>query len=126
MRHVQFASFPVFFDQIFQLLKPHNTRPGTGPGKQVPFTDILEEIGRDTLAQQNLHRVRGPRRPDKSTRYAIQTRSDVDIVDDGYRWRKYGQKPVKNSAHPRYHSRLQLLIYCEVTGRICDHLSSTI
>ncbi|XP_021690211.1 probable WRKY transcription factor 75 isoform X2 [Hevea brasiliensis] len=29
-------------------------------------------------------------------RYAFQTRSQIDILDDGYRWRKYGQKTVKN------------------------------
>ncbi|EEF51756.1 probable WRKY transcription factor 75 [Ricinus communis] len=34
-------------------------------------------------------------------RYAFQTRSQVDILDDGYRWRKYGQKTVKNSKFPR-------------------------
>ncbi|KAL2336081.1 hypothetical protein Fmac_010527 [Flemingia macrophylla] len=34
-------------------------------------------------------------------RFAFQTRSADDILDDGYRWRKYGQKTVKNSIHPR-------------------------
>ena len=27
---------------------------------------------------------------------------DVDVIDDGYKWRKYGQKAVKNSPYPRY------------------------
>jgi len=27
--------------------------------------------------------------------------SESDVVDDGYRWRKYGQKVVKGSPHPR-------------------------
>ncbi|KAJ7521925.1 hypothetical protein O6H91_19G075100 [Diphasiastrum complanatum] len=44
------------------------------------------------------NRQRGPR-------YAFHTRSDVDIMDDGYRWRKYGQKAVKNSPHPRSYYR---------------------
>jgi hypothetical protein len=35
-------------------------------------------------------------------RFAFQTRSENDILDDGYRWRKYGQKAVKNSAYPRF------------------------
>lgn len=35
-------------------------------------------------------------------RFAFQTRSANDILDDGYRWRKYGQKAVKNSAYPRF------------------------
>ncbi|KAF2313385.1 hypothetical protein GH714_010703 [Hevea brasiliensis] len=32
-------------------------------------------------------------------RIAFHTRSVDDILDDGYRWRKYGQKAVKNSVH---------------------------
>lgn len=35
-------------------------------------------------------------------RVAFHTRSIEDVLDDGYRWRKYGQKAVKNSNHPRY------------------------
>ncbi|KAK4776216.1 hypothetical protein SAY87_024177 [Trapa incisa] len=31
----------------------------------------------------------------------LQTRSEVDLLDDGYRWRKYGQKLVKGNPHPR-------------------------
>ncbi|GFP91474.1 probable WRKY transcription factor 24 [Phtheirospermum japonicum] len=38
-------------------------------------------------------------------RFAFQTRSDEDILDDGYRWRKYGQKSVKNSKFPRSYYR---------------------
>ncbi|XP_062206771.1 probable WRKY transcription factor 56 [Phragmites australis] len=38
-------------------------------------------------------------------RFAFQTRSVNDILDDGYRWRKYGQKAVKNSANPRSYYR---------------------
>ncbi|MQL98096.1 hypothetical protein Taro_030810 [Colocasia esculenta] len=38
-------------------------------------------------------------------RFAFQTRSPDDVLDDGYRWRKYGQKTVKNSAHPRSYYR---------------------
>ncbi|KAI5651083.1 hypothetical protein M9H77_37088 [Catharanthus roseus] len=38
-------------------------------------------------------------------RIAFETRSDVDILDDGYRWRKYGQKAVKNNKFPRSYYR---------------------
>ncbi|GJN13089.1 hypothetical protein PR202_ga31423 [Eleusine coracana subsp. coracana] len=37
---------------------------------------------------------------ERRPRYAFQTRSQVDILDDGYRWRKYGQKAVKNNKFP--------------------------
>ena len=39
---------------------------------------------------------------ERRPRYAFQTRSQVDILDDGYRWRKYGQKAVKNNKFPRF------------------------
>ncbi|WOL12851.1 putative WRKY transcription factor 75 [Canna indica] len=41
----------------------------------------------------------------RKPRVAFQTRSQVDILDDGYRWRKYGQKPVKNNKFPRSYYR---------------------
>ncbi|CAN4079084.1 unnamed protein product [Withania somnifera] len=41
----------------------------------------------------------------KKPRFAFQTRSQVDILDDGYRWRKYGQKAVKNNNYPRSYYR---------------------
>uniref|UniRef100_A0A0D9WIW7 WRKY domain-containing protein n=1 Tax=Leersia perrieri TaxID=77586 RepID=A0A0D9WIW7_9ORYZ len=41
----------------------------------------------------------------RTPRYAFHTRSENDILDDGYRWRKYGQKAVKNSDFPRSYYR---------------------
>lgn len=32
----------------------------------------------------------------------VQTRSEVDLLDDGFKWRKYGQKVVKGNTNPRY------------------------
>ncbi|CAN6249018.1 unnamed protein product [Urochloa humidicola] len=37
----------------------------------------------------------------REPRVVIQTTSEVDILDDGYRWRKYGQKVVKGNPNPR-------------------------
>uniref|UniRef100_A0ACD6AJM9 Uncharacterized protein n=1 Tax=Avena sativa TaxID=4498 RepID=A0ACD6AJM9_AVESA len=37
----------------------------------------------------------------REARVVVQTTSDVDILDDGYRWRKYGQKVVKGNPNPR-------------------------
>ncbi|PWA60497.1 WRKY domain-containing protein [Artemisia annua] len=31
----------------------------------------------------------------------VQTRSEVDLLDDGFKWRKYGQKVVKGNTNPR-------------------------
>ncbi|EEF29027.1 probable WRKY transcription factor 51 [Ricinus communis] len=34
-------------------------------------------------------------------RVAFRTKSELEIMDDGFKWRKYGKKSVKNSPHPR-------------------------
>ena len=36
------------------------------------------------------------------SRIVVQTTSEVDLLDDGYRWRKYGQKVVKGNHYPRW------------------------
>ncbi|KAL7087211.1 hypothetical protein ACP275_13G053600 [Erythranthe tilingii] len=42
---------------------------------------------------------------ERQVRFAFMTKSEVDNLEDGYRWRKYGQKAVKNSPFPRSYYR---------------------
>ncbi|XP_057763806.1 WRKY transcription factor 28-like isoform X2 [Salvia miltiorrhiza] len=49
----------------------------------------------------------------RQARFAFMTKSEVDNLEDGYRWRKYGQKAVKNSPFPRCTSQK-----CNVKKRI--------
>ncbi|WCJ38845.1 WRKY DNA-binding protein 2 [Euphorbia peplus] len=37
----------------------------------------------------------------REPRVVVQIESEIDILDDGYRWRKYGQKVVKGNPNPR-------------------------
>ncbi|XP_010460763.1 PREDICTED: probable WRKY transcription factor 71 [Camelina sativa] len=41
----------------------------------------------------------------REARVAFMTKSEIDHLEDGYRWRKYGQKAVKNSPYPRSYYR---------------------
>ncbi|XP_039032085.1 probable WRKY transcription factor 57 [Hibiscus syriacus] len=41
----------------------------------------------------------------RQPRFAFKTKSEFDHLEDGYRWRKYGQKTVKNSPFPRNYYR---------------------
>ncbi|XP_022752017.1 probable WRKY transcription factor 51 [Durio zibethinus] len=34
-------------------------------------------------------------------RVVFRTKSEMEVMDDGYKWRKYGKKSVKNSPNPR-------------------------
>lgn len=38
----------------------------------------------------------------KQPRIVVETISEVDVIEDGYRWRKYGQKLVKGNPNPRF------------------------
>lgn len=61
-------------------------------------------MSRDDEDQVGGDKKKGPsleKKKMRKPRYAFQTRSQVDILDDGYRWRKYGQKAVKNNKFPR-------------------------
>ncbi|KAL4376711.1 hypothetical protein GQ457_02G021200 [Hibiscus cannabinus] len=75
-----------------------NTRQASNNGKFVgsESDDQLKPSAEDDKNKEK--KVRKPR-------YAFQTRSRVDILDDGYRWRKYGQKAVKNNKFPRGYYR---------------------
>ncbi|KAE9601291.1 putative transcription factor WRKY family [Lupinus albus] len=38
---------------------------------------------------------------EKSSRIAFRTKSELEIMDDGFKWRKYGKKSVKNNPNLR-------------------------
>ncbi|XP_071694327.1 WRKY transcription factor SUSIBA2-like [Rutidosis leptorrhynchoides] len=40
-------------------------------------------------------------KPIREPRLVVQTISDIDVLDDGYHWRKYGQKIVRCNPNPR-------------------------
>lgn len=62
------------------------------------------EDGTDTSKKVSKPRKKGEKRP-REPRFAFMTKSEVDHLEDGYRWRKYGQKAVKNSPYPRSYYR---------------------
>ncbi|VVB17132.1 unnamed protein product [Arabis nemorensis] len=50
-------------------------------------------------------------------RVAFKTRSEIEVLDDGFKWRKYGKKMVKNSPNPRNYYKCSL-DGCPVKKRI--------
>lgn len=64
-------------------------------------------------------------KPIREPRVVVQTLSEVDILDDGYRWRKYGQKVVRGNPNPRYASLLRIWVTVSDTPSyffICFHV----
>eukprot|EP00249_Psilotum_nudum_P018310 c26741_g1_i1 orf=391-1431(+) len=90
------------------LLDPES--PGADSIKtQIETNSVPVSNGCDIISEEELFRQdRGKQKRQKKVeepRYAFKTRSDTDILDDGYKWRKYGQKAVKNNSHPRSYYR---------------------
>ncbi|PSS30471.1 WRKY transcription factor 51 [Actinidia chinensis var. chinensis] len=57
-----------------------------------------------TSSNSNIKRKNGVnrRKPDHAgVRVAFRTKSELEVMDDGFKWRKYGKKMVKNSPNPR-------------------------
>ncbi|KAL8152291.1 hypothetical protein V2J09_010051 [Rumex salicifolius] len=47
---------------------------------------------------------------ESKVRVAFKTESEIESLDDGFKWRKYGKKMVKNSPNPRNYYR------CSING----------
>nr|QFI57397.1 WRKY2 [Glycyrrhiza glabra] len=81
--------------------------PGSSESEEVGDVDNREEgdDGEPNPKRRNTDVVVTEVPPSQKTvtepKIIVQTRSEVDLLDDGYRWRKYGQKVVKGNPHPR-------------------------
>ncbi|XVF17113.1 hypothetical protein REPUB_Repub10bG0090700 [Reevesia pubescens] len=62
---------------------------------------VDDHLGVSAMKMKSIKARRKVREP----RFCFKTMSDVDVLDDGYKWRKYGQKVVKNTQHPRSYYR---------------------
>ncbi|CAN1189358.1 Probable WRKY transcription factor 20 [Linum perenne] len=69
--------------------------------------EIAEGVGEDPLFSKRRRMDTGSFdvtsviKPIREPRVVVQTVSEVDILDDGYKWRKYGQKVVRGNPNPR-------------------------
>ncbi|CDP13366.1 unnamed protein product [Coffea canephora] len=90
--------------------KANNGVLGLMSSVEAPTSGVISNLSRSSssFVGTETEVKSGKKKADKKIRkprYAFQTRSQVDILDDGYRWRKYGQKAVKNNKFPRSYYR---------------------
>ncbi|KAI6699696.1 hypothetical protein NL676_014020 [Syzygium grande] len=55
----------------------------------------------DERRNSDIRCKRGKKKLDTAIRVAFRTKSELEVMDDGFKWRKYGKKSVKNSPNPR-------------------------
>lgn len=74
--------------------------------KAAPAAELPEDqLDSDKINRKETKPKKKNGKRQREPRFAFMTKSEVDHLDDGYRWRKYGQKAVKNSPFPRSYYR---------------------
>ncbi|KAL0407478.1 UNVERIFIED_CONTAM: WRKY transcription factor 71 [Sesamum latifolium] len=68
-------------------------------------SQVLKETAEDGEDTSKGKAKKKGEKKERQPRFAFMTKSEVDHLEDGYRWRKYGQKAVKNSPYPRSYYR---------------------
>lgn len=98
------------------------TEPAAAPMQLIPLTTNDGEVSQsqnshDDIDDEDSPKTKKQRREAchgddnlvkktySDARYVVQTISEVDIINDYYRWRKYGQKLVKGNPNPRSYYR---------------------
>nr|WCL15202.1 WRKY818 [Atractylodes chinensis] len=51
------------------------------------------------------------------TKICFRIRTELEVLDDGYRWRKYGKKKVKSTPYPRNYFKCST-VGCHVKKRV--------
>ncbi|KAB2037084.1 hypothetical protein ES319_D03G049200v1 [Gossypium barbadense] len=59
----------------------------------------------------------GKNKSELGVRVAFRMKSEMEVTDDGYKWRKYGKKSIKNSPNPRNYYKCSS-VGCNVKKRI--------
>ncbi|KAG5031707.1 hypothetical protein JHK85_015689 [Glycine max] len=88
----------------------------TESSEKATSSDASHGFG-DATSNTNMHMqcqnsgIKG-KNAEVSQRITFRTRSQLEVMDDGYKWRKYGKKTVKSSPNPRN--------YYKCSGEGCD------
>nr|AGZ87836.1 WRKY33-1_1 [Reaumuria trigyna] len=107
------------YDNVLQMVEHYSTPNITPETSSVSLDDddfdqssaMSNPAGKDEDMEPESKRWKGETETEANSAYGsravreprvvVQTTSEIDIFDDGYRWRKYGQKVVKGNPNPR-------------------------
>ncbi|KAJ8513117.1 hypothetical protein OPV22_003551 [Ensete ventricosum] len=98
-------NLPATMEEEGQMNLQHEPGSGNAAAAAEVASSLNEEPpGRRAAEKANTSAKRGQKRT-RQPRFAFMTKSENEQLEDGYRWRKYGQKAVKNSPFPRSYYR---------------------
>ncbi|KAK8652751.1 hypothetical protein V6N13_126776 [Hibiscus sabdariffa] len=64
-------------------------------------TEYSGATSKNTSNMQKIQKWSGEKKSELGLRVAFRMKSETEVIDDGYKWRKYGKKSIKNSPNPR-------------------------
>ncbi|CAO1945205.1 unnamed protein product [Urochloa humidicola] len=98
-----FECLSVSDEGILSVVVPGGGTFGTPP--PAPRMAVVEQVVPDASAYAHARGAAAVAGEGSTTRIAFRVRSEEEVLDDGYKWRKYGKKSVKNSPNPRNYYR---------------------
>ncbi|KAF7130626.1 hypothetical protein RHSIM_Rhsim10G0148800 [Rhododendron simsii] len=94
-----FDALPGFEFSDFLLLD-EGSEEGFSPENMASSDNVIDG-SIESVGASNKNGARKGKADQAGSRVAFKTKSDLEVMDDGYKWRKYGKKMVKNSPNPR-------------------------
>ncbi|KAM3268088.1 hypothetical protein P3S67_031638 [Capsicum chacoense] len=94
-------------DQLINVSVTPNLSSISSISTELPADDYQQEKKvnqKDEEQHQDKYKKQKNQKGKREPRFAFMTKSEIDHLDDGYKWRKYGQKAVKNSPFPSTHT----------------------
>ncbi|XP_058735541.1 probable WRKY transcription factor 51 [Vicia villosa] len=87
--------------------------------EKVTFSDANQEFNDATSNNNNIKYKNGikGKKGEVGPKIAFRTKSEIEIMDDGYKWRKYGKKSVKNNHNLRNYYKCSS-VGCNVKKRV--------
>ncbi|KAJ9563798.1 hypothetical protein OSB04_008958 [Centaurea solstitialis] len=87
--------------RVDALIIKDDQRSGSSEGEEADDDVTMPQAKKRNVEVKGLDPV-SSHRTVTDPRIVVQATSEIDLLDDGYKWRKYGQKVVKGNRHPRH------------------------